>query len=90
MKAADPYDDIIFAHTFDPKLKTGKSKIVLYKNFDDSFVNIIERIKEEECIYNQFSFEKKYIFLHPFKFLKKEMQDINIFSSYISICKRFS
>jgi len=54
----------------------------LYKNFDDSFVNIIERIKEEECIYNQFSFEKKYIFLHPFKFLKKEMQDINIFSSY--------
>lgn len=24
-----------FAHTFDPKLKTGQSKIILYKNFDE-------------------------------------------------------
>ena len=65
MKAADPYDDIIFAHTFDPKLKIGKSKIVLYKNFDEILIKLRPQKKLIKYT-NKYSNVKKNLFSHEY------------------------
>ena len=53
----------------------------VYNFFNENYNNIILNIENNKIIYNQYSFEEKYLFLNNFKYLKDEFE-INIFEKY--------
>jgi len=50
LKAADSFDDVNFAHTFDAAMKTGESHIVLFKDFDEKISNFEGELSKESIV----------------------------------------
>lgn len=62
-------------------LKNCKFDQSVYQFFNENYDNIIKNIENNNIIYNQYSFEEKYLFLNDFKYLQDEF-NINIFEKY--------
>ena len=59
----------------------------VYDYFNDTYTNLILNIEENKVIYNQYSFEERYVFLNDYTLLKEDMfhkhyKHLNIFKSY--------
>ena len=54
---------------------------IIYLFFNDNYKDIIFNIKNNKIIFNQYSFEEKYLFLIDYNILKNELE-MNIFQKY--------